>query len=100
MHNSCPNVDWKALLVAVNRCRMRIYFCPNMPVVAVENPLPAEAGLICIQNNCGKVRLLCTLAYKPMCKLVSMKVTVGAHSLHLLPMERMERCSRTTFHTR
>jgi len=38
MYNARPNVDRKALLVAVIGCSMRVCFKPNMTVVAVENP--------------------------------------------------------------
>jgi hypothetical protein len=37
MHNAYWNINHKPLLVAVNRCNMRVYFCPNMPVMVVEN---------------------------------------------------------------
>jgi hypothetical protein len=46
INNAHPNTDHKALLVAMNRCSMRVCICPNMAVVAVENPLSGEAGLI------------------------------------------------------
>ena len=70
---------------------MRVSFCPNMAVVAIENPLYGEAGLILKQNDCGKVGLLCTLVHNPTHILVSTKVIVGAQNLHLRPMGRMER---------
>jgi len=35
-----------------------------MAVVAVGNPLSGEAGLICEQHHCGKVRHLSTLVRK------------------------------------
>jgi len=57
---------------------MRVCFCPNMAVVAVENPLSGAAGLIHEQHHCGKAGLLCTLVHKPMNKLVLMKVIFGA----------------------
>ena len=38
MHNACQNVDCTAILVAVNKCSMRVCFHPNMAVVATENP--------------------------------------------------------------
>jgi hypothetical protein len=54
MHNTRPNVDCKTLLVAVIRCSNEgFFFWPNMSVVAVENPLPGEAGLIREQRHCG-----------------------------------------------
>jgi hypothetical protein len=89
MHDARPNVVYKALLVAENKCSMRGCFCPTMAVVAVEKALLGEAGLILKQNSCRKVGLLCTLVHKPTYKLVS-KVIVGAHRLHLLSMERLE----------
>jgi len=61
-----------------------------MAVVAAENPLPGEAGLIHEKHHCRKVRLLCTLGAQNNAKLVSIKVTVGAYSLHRLPIERLE----------
>ena len=49
------------------------------PVVAVENPLSGEAGIIREKHHCGKVGLLCMLVHKPTTnKLVSTKVIVGA----------------------
>lgn len=64
--------------MAVNRCSMRVCFCSNMAVMAVENLLSGVAGLIHKQHHCGKVRLLCTLVHKPMNKLVLTKVITGA----------------------
>jgi hypothetical protein len=54
MHIACPNVDCKVLLVAVNRCSMKVCFCPNMALLTVQNPLPLEASLIHEQQHCGK----------------------------------------------
>jgi hypothetical protein len=51
MHNASPKVDSTTLLVAVNRCTMRDCIWPNMAVMAVENPLPGEAGLICEHHH-------------------------------------------------
>jgi hypothetical protein len=68
---------------------MRGCFCPNMAIVAVENPLLGEAGLICEQHYCRKFGLLFNLVHKPMNKLVSTKVIIGA-CLHHLPMKRTE----------
>lgn len=90
MHNSRPDVDSKALLLAVNRCSMRLFFCPNIAVVAVVNPLQVEVDFLCKQNNCGKVGLLCTTMHKWTRKLFSIKVICRAQSLHFLPMERLE----------
>ena len=42
MHSDHPNVERKVLLVAVNRCSMRVCFWPYMTVVAVENPTYAK----------------------------------------------------------
>jgi hypothetical protein len=39
MHNARPNIDSKVLLVVVNRCSMSVFYCPNMAVVAFENPM-------------------------------------------------------------
>jgi hypothetical protein len=57
---------------------MRVCFCPNMAIVAVENPLLGEAGLICEQHYCGKFKLLFNLVHKPMKKFVLTKVIIGA----------------------
>jgi len=79
MHNARPNVDHKALLVvAVSRCSMRVCFSPNMTVVAAENPLSGDGGIIREKHQCGKVGLLCILVHKATNKLVSTKVIVGA----------------------
>ena len=90
----------------MNRCSMRVCFCPNMAVVAVENPLLGAAGLINERHHCGKAGLLSTLVHKPMNKLVLTKVIFGAYlSLHVLPMERMKLLlmynvvHKTTIHT-
>jgi hypothetical protein len=70
---------------------MRVCFCPNMAIVAVENPLLGEEGFICEQHYCEKFGLLFNLVHKPMKKSVLTKVITGAqYSLHLLPMKRME----------
>jgi hypothetical protein len=57
---------------------MRVCICLNIGVVAVENPLSGEAGLIHEHHHCRKVRLLSTLLHKAMNKLVFMKVINGA----------------------
>jgi hypothetical protein len=50
-----------------------------MAVVAAENPLSGEAGIIRERHHCGKVGLLYILVHKPtMNKLVSTKLIVGA----------------------
>jgi hypothetical protein len=74
LRDARPNVDRNALLMAVNKCSMKVCFCLNKAVVPVENPLTGEAGLVRKQNNCGKFGLLCTLIHKTTHKLVSTKV--------------------------
>jgi len=54
MHNVCPNIDCKMLLVAVNMCSMRVCFYPNMALLTVENLVPVEANLIQEQQHCRK----------------------------------------------
>jgi hypothetical protein len=49
-----------------------------MAIAAVENPLLGEAGLICEQHYCGKFGFLFNLVHKPINKLVSTKVIIGA----------------------
>jgi len=53
---------------------LRVCFCPNIAVVAVENPLSGEGGINREKHHCGKVGLLCILVHKPTNKLVSTKV--------------------------
>jgi hypothetical protein len=57
---------------------MRVCFCPNMAIVAVENALLGEADLICEQHYCRKSGLLFNLVHKPIKKLVLTKVIIGA----------------------
>lgn len=88
MHNAYWNINHKPLLVAVNRCNMRVYFCPNMPVMVVENlkwnrPHPWRTPL-------QESWLVCTVVHKSAHKLVLTKVIIVAKSLHHLPMGRTE----------
>jgi len=45
LHNAYWNVNHKLLLVAGNRCNMKVCFCPNMAVTAVENPSQMKQAL-------------------------------------------------------
>jgi hypothetical protein len=39
MNNTTPNIDGKSLLVALFECGVRVFICPNMVVMAVDNTL-------------------------------------------------------------
>ena len=79
---------------------MRVCFCPNMAVVAAENPLSGEAWVIREQHHCGKDGLLYTLVNKPM-NLSRRRKSLGpSGACSFCRWNWWRSCSRTTFHTR
>lgn len=59
MHNAYGNVNHKPLLVAVNRCNMKVCFHPNM---AVENPSQMKQASSMNNTIAGKLASLCCRA--------------------------------------
>jgi hypothetical protein len=86
MSNTTPDIDEKSLLVALFECCVRVFICPNMVVMAVDNTLSSKEFLICAQHNAGEPRLCSTALEKPLTKLLSPGVVRWAHCLNFLPI--------------
>ena len=78
---------------------MRVCFCTNMAVVAVENPLLGEARVIREQHHCGKVGFLCALLNKPINLFRRRKSLRPSGASNFCRWKEWRSCSRTTFHT-
>jgi hypothetical protein len=59
------------LLVALLKCCVQVFICPDMVVMAVDNIVSSKGCFICVQLNAGELRLYSTASKKPLIKLLS-----------------------------
>jgi hypothetical protein len=90
MNNTTTDIDGKSLLVALFECGVRVFICPNMVVMAVDNTFSSKERLICVEHDVGKPRFCSTTLEKPLTKLLSHGVVRWAHCLNCLPMIRVK----------
>jgi hypothetical protein len=90
MNNTTPDTDGKSLLVALFECGVRVFICPNMVVMAVDNTLSSKGSLICVEHGAGEPTLCSTAMEKLLTKLLSPGVVRWAHCLNCLPMIRVK----------
>jgi len=59
--NNMADIDGKSLLVPLLNSCLKVFFCPNMVVLATDNTASTTGCLSCIEHNVGEKSLLRTV---------------------------------------
>jgi hypothetical protein len=84
--NNVADTDGKSLLVPLLNLCLKVFFCPNMVVLATDNTASTTGCLTCIEHNVGETSLLGTVLDKAMTELLSPGLVRYAHCLNFLAM--------------
>ena len=71
MMNNMADTDEKSLLVPLLNSCLKVFFCPNMVILATDNTASTTGRLTCIEHNVGETSLLRTVSDKAMTELLS-----------------------------
>jgi hypothetical protein len=69
--NNMADTDGKYLLVPLPNSFLKVFFCPNMVVLATDNTASTTGRLTCIEHNVGEMSLLRTVLDKAVTELLS-----------------------------